>query len=249
MPVALNTQYRLLCKPQTIQCAVATLFLQDTHSSTSSFSGAAAAWPLPFSAAGSSSPTCRNANFSTCNAAAHSASSASPDPFGHPPQLPQRRVVVTGMGMVTPLGVGLHSSWQRLLEGGTGVRRLQADDLPEVCTTAMLGTSPLLTGTHEARTHPKWDAEQQHCESKTEAIIIMNTSCSSSNNAVNMLQQHVPCFVYPTTTTATKNRPTEPTCPSCPAKWSQQCPGQRQMRQQQQQAWTHADILHSSRTP
>ncbi|KAF8065856.1 hypothetical protein HT031_002916 [Scenedesmus sp. PABB004] len=42
-----------------------------------------------------------------------------------------RRVVVTGVGAVTPLGVGAAASWERLLAGATGVRALQADDLPE----------------------------------------------------------------------------------------------------------------------
>lgn len=69
----------------------------------------------------------------------HSATSAQPqaaagpaDPFGAPPQLPQHRVVVTGIGMVTPLGVGVHDSWKRLLDGRTGVQRLQPEHLPEV---------------------------------------------------------------------------------------------------------------------
>lgn len=70
---------------------------------------------------------------------AHSSQAArqhEPDPFGDPPALPQRRVVVTGIGMVTPLGVGVADSWQGLVAGRTGVRRLQAEDLPEVRLTA-----------------------------------------------------------------------------------------------------------------
>jgi 3-oxoacyl-[acyl-carrier-protein] synthase II len=44
-----------------------------------------------------------------------------------------RRVVVTGMGMVTPLGCGVDFAWQRLLEGKSGIRRIdqfEVDDLP-----------------------------------------------------------------------------------------------------------------------
>ena len=56
------------------------------------------------------------------------------DPFGDLPPQAARRVVVTGLGLVTPLGVGVATVWERLLAGAIGVRRLQADDLPEVGT-------------------------------------------------------------------------------------------------------------------
>jgi beta-ketoacyl-acyl-carrier-protein synthase II len=45
----------------------------------------------------------------------------------------KRRVVVTGMGVVTPLGIGLERFWTSLREGRSGVkslRRFPADDLP-----------------------------------------------------------------------------------------------------------------------
>ncbi len=44
-----------------------------------------------------------------------------------------RRVVITGMGLVTPLGCGVDATWAQLLEGRSGARRVtefKVDDLP-----------------------------------------------------------------------------------------------------------------------
>lgn len=43
-----------------------------------------------------------------------------------------RRVVVTGMGVVSPLGVGTEAAWSRLVAGKSGLSRLPADLAPDV---------------------------------------------------------------------------------------------------------------------
>lgn len=50
--------------------------------------------------------------------------------FGDPPAFVRRRVVVTGLGLVTPLGVGVSHVWERILNGECGIRKLNAEEFP-----------------------------------------------------------------------------------------------------------------------
>lgn len=43
-----------------------------------------------------------------------------------------RRVVVTGMGLVTPLGCGVKTTWQQLVKGKSGVRKIDRFDASEL---------------------------------------------------------------------------------------------------------------------
>lgn len=53
------------------------------------------------------------------------------------------RVVITGMGLVSPLGVGVELAWQRLLAGASGLRRLP-DEVVEGLAAKVGGAVPSL---------------------------------------------------------------------------------------------------------
>lgn len=46
-----------------------------------------------------------------------------------------RRVALTGLGLITPIGVGVEAFWQGLMEGRCGVREIEGIDLEDMPTT------------------------------------------------------------------------------------------------------------------
>ncbi len=52
-----------------------------------------------------------------------------------------RRIVITGLGMLTPLGVGVDVNWQRLIAGKSGIRRISRFDSSDM-TCQVAGEIP-----------------------------------------------------------------------------------------------------------
>jgi 3-oxoacyl-(acyl-carrier-protein) synthase len=54
--------------------------------------------------------------------------------FDAPPRPLHHRVVVTGLGLVTPFGVGVAETWDNILAGKSSIRALEPSHLPSVRT-------------------------------------------------------------------------------------------------------------------
>ena len=61
----------------------------------------------------------------------------------------ERRIVVTGMGLVTPLGTGVEAVWRRLLEGRSGIVRLPDETVADL-PGKVGGPVPMLADDSEA---------------------------------------------------------------------------------------------------
>ncbi len=66
-----------------------------------------------------------------------------------------RRVVVTGLGMVTPLGCGVEPTWARLLASESGVQRIEKFEVADI-TSQIAGQIPRGDGSHGTFNPDQW---------------------------------------------------------------------------------------------
>jgi len=66
-----------------------------------------------------------------------------------------RRVVVTGMGMVTPLACGVEATWARLIAGESGVRRIERFEVSDL-SCKIAGTIPYGDGSNSSYNPDQW---------------------------------------------------------------------------------------------
>src|SRR5438309_9861985 len=68
---------------------------------------------------------------------------------------PMRRVVVTGLGMVTPLACGVEVTWQRLIASQSGIRRVESVDVSDM-TSQIAGQVPRGDGSDGSYNPDQW---------------------------------------------------------------------------------------------
>jgi 3-oxoacyl-[acyl-carrier-protein] synthase II len=66
-----------------------------------------------------------------------------------------RRVVVTGMGMVTPLGCGVEHTWARLIAGESGAKAIDTFDVSDI-TCKIAGVIPIGDGSNGTYNPDQW---------------------------------------------------------------------------------------------
>ncbi|MEM1400005.1 MAG: beta-ketoacyl synthase N-terminal-like domain-containing protein, partial [Pseudomonadota bacterium] len=66
-----------------------------------------------------------------------------------------RRVVVTGMGMISPLGVGVDHNWERLTSAQSGIRAIDRFDVSELPSkiAGLVPDGPLVDGAYDPIEH------------------------------------------------------------------------------------------------
>ncbi|HEX5211041.1 MAG TPA: beta-ketoacyl-ACP synthase II [Pseudolabrys sp.] len=66
-----------------------------------------------------------------------------------------RRVVITGMGMVTPLGCGVEATWQRLIKGDSGAKIIDTFDVSDI-SCKIAGVIPRGDGSNSTFNADQW---------------------------------------------------------------------------------------------
>ena len=82
-----------------------------------------------------------------------------------------RRVVVTGLGLVTPLGCGVDVSWKNILDTKSGIKAIDTFDVSDL-PSKIAGFVPKGTGAGQfnlgAYCNPKLDALTKQIQSETD---------------------------------------------------------------------------------
>jgi len=93
-----------------------------------------------------------------------------------------RRVVVTGLGMVTPLGCGVEPTWQRLIAGHSGIRRIETFDVSDIaCKIA--GQVPRGDGSDGTFNADQWMEPKEQRKVDHFIVFAMGAAAQALNDA------------------------------------------------------------------
>ena len=85
-----------------------------------------------------------------------------------------RRVVVTGLGLVTPLGCGVDTTWQRLIAGESGIRAIQGFDVSDLPAKV---AGQVVYGTEAGQFNPdEWFAPKE--QKKVDTFILFGIAAA-----------------------------------------------------------------------
>jgi 3-oxoacyl-[acyl-carrier-protein] synthase II len=93
-----------------------------------------------------------------------------------------RRVVVTGLGLVTPLGSGVEPTWQRLIAGQSGIRQVEKFDVSDLpCKIA--GQVPRGDGSDGSFNPDQWMEPKEQRKVDDFIIFAMGAATQALNDA------------------------------------------------------------------
>jgi 3-oxoacyl-[acyl-carrier-protein] synthase II len=93
-----------------------------------------------------------------------------------------RRVVVTGLGLVTPLGCGVEPTWQRLLAGQSGIKSVEKFDVSDLaCKIA--GQVPRGNGSEGTFNPDQWMEPKEQRKVDDFIIFAMSAATQALNDA------------------------------------------------------------------
>jgi 3-oxoacyl-[acyl-carrier-protein] synthase II len=93
-----------------------------------------------------------------------------------------RRVVVTGLGLVTPLGSGIESTWQRLLAGQSGIKRIEKFEVSDI-TCKIAGQVPRGDGGDGTFNPDQWMEPKEQRKVDDFIIFAMGAAAQALNDA------------------------------------------------------------------
>jgi 3-oxoacyl-[acyl-carrier-protein] synthase II len=93
-----------------------------------------------------------------------------------------RRVVVTGLGIVCPLGCGVEATWSGILQGKSGVRKIEKFDVSDIpCKIA--GTVPRGDGSNGSFNADQWMEPKEQRKVDDFIIFSMSAATQALNDA------------------------------------------------------------------